>query len=111
MQANFFARDKYFPDDKEERSIYIIILTTPKGKYDFKFGQSISNAAMIPTEYDVLSCLTKYNPGEFEDFCSEYGYEEDSRAAEKIYKSVKDEYKNITRIFTPEQIEQMQEIQ
>ena len=30
---------------------------------------------LTPTEYDVLACLTKYDPGNYEDFCSEFGYE------------------------------------
>lgn len=64
-----------------------------------------------PTCYDVLACLTTYDPGTFEDFCAEYGYDEDSRAAERIYIAVQKEFANLKRIFTPEQIEAMQEIQ
>lgn len=64
-----------------------------------------------PTYYDVLACLTKYEPGTFEDFCSEYGYDEDSRTAERIYFAVQKEFANLKRIFDPEQLEAMQEIQ
>lgn len=64
-----------------------------------------------PTCYDVLACLTKYEPGTFEDFCSEYGYDEDSRAAERIYIAVQKEFANLKRLFDPEQLEAMQEIQ
>lgn len=64
-----------------------------------------------PTCYDVLTCLTKYEPGTFEDFCSEYGYDEDSRTAERIYIAVQKEFANLKRIFDPEQLEAMQEIQ
>lgn len=63
-----------------------------------------------PTCYDVLACLTKYDPGTFEDFCGEYGYDEDSRTAERIYVAVQNEYANLKRIFTPEQLEELQEI-
>ena len=63
-----------------------------------------------PTCYDVLACLTKYDPGTFEDFCSEYGYDEDSRAAERIYIAVQKEFANLKRFFTPEQLEELQEI-
>jgi hypothetical protein len=36
-----------------------------------------------PTEYDILACVSgDINcPDTFEDFCSEYGYDEDSRKA------------------------------
>ena len=64
-----------------------------------------------PDCYDVLACLTKYDPGTFEDFCAEYGYDEDSRTAERIYIAVQNEFANLKRIFDPEQLEAMQEIE
>ena len=65
---------------------------------------------VAPTVYDVLACLTKSDPGTFENFCSEYGYDEDSRKAEKIYNAVLDEWKNVCALFTDGEIEQLQEI-
>jgi len=63
-----------------------------------------------PSEYDVLACLNKYDPYSFEDFCSSYGYDEDSRSAEKTYNAVCEEWQNITLLFSEEQIEQLAEI-
>lgn len=63
-----------------------------------------------PTAYEILACLTKYDPGTFEDFCSEFGCDLDSRKAFKTYKSVRREWKNIELLFTDEQIEQLREI-
>lgn len=68
-------------------------------------------AEAVPSEYDVLACLEKYDVGTFEDFCSEFGYDEDSRTAERIYIAVIKEYKDLTRIFTEEQMEELSEIQ
>lgn len=68
-------------------------------------------ADAVPSEYDVLACLEKYDPGTFEDFCSEFGYDEDSKTAERIYIAVIKEYKDLTRIFTEEQMEELSEIQ
>lgn len=65
---------------------------------------------IAPTAYDVLAYLTKNDPGTFEDFCSTYGYDEDSRKAEKIYNAVLDEWKNVCALFTDGEIEQLQEI-
>ena len=65
---------------------------------------------VAPTAYDVLSCLTKSDPDTFENFCYEYGYDEDSRKAEKIYNAVLDEWRNVCALFTDEEIEQLQEI-
>ena len=64
-----------------------------------------------PNCYDVLACLTKYDPGTFEDFCAECGYDEDSRTAERIYIAAQNEFANLKRIFDPEQLKAMQEIE
>ena len=63
-----------------------------------------------PTVYDVLACMTKYDPGTFENFCSDFGYDEDSRTAERIYFAVQKEYSQLSRLFTPDQMEELQEI-
>lgn len=65
----------------------------------------------VPNEYDVLACLEKYDVGTFENFCSEFGYDENSGTAERIYIAVIKEYKDLTRIFTEEQMEELSEIQ
>lgn len=64
-----------------------------------------------PTAYDVFSAITKNDPGRYEDFCSEYGLDTDSRTAEKTYKAVAKEWKKVQAFFTEEEIEQLQEIQ
>ncbi len=63
-----------------------------------------------PTAYDVLTCLTKYDPGTFDNFCGDFGYDADSRKAYKAYKAVLREWKNIELLFTPDQLELLQEI-
>ena len=45
-----------------------------------------------------------------EAITNEYGYNTDSRQAFKTYKAVVREWKNIKKLFTPEQIEVLQEI-
>ena len=63
-----------------------------------------------PTAYSILACLTKYDPGSYVDFCSEFGYDTGSSKAEKTYFAVQEEYNGLRRMFTPEQLEAMQEI-
>lgn len=58
-----------------------------------------------PSSYDVLCAITKYDPETFEDFCSSYGYDEDSRSAEKTYRAVKKEYNAMKRLFSQEELE------
>ena len=86
---------------------------------DMSYGEKVKakndlarlKAKAVPNEYDVLACLEKYDPGTFEDFCSEFGYDEDSKTAERIYIAVIKEYKDLTKIFTEEQMEELSEIQ
>ena len=62
-----------------------------------------------PTAYDILACVTTNDPETFEDFCANYGYDEDSRKAEAIYFAVQKEWKNINRIFS-DCMDELQEI-
>jgi hypothetical protein len=64
-----------------------------------------------PSSYDVLTCLTKYDPGTFEDFCSDFGYDQDSRTAERIYKAVVCEYQRVCMLWDEAEIENLREIQ
>lgn len=64
-----------------------------------------------PTEYDLLASLTKYDPGTLEDFCSEFGYDTDSKKAEKIYNAVKEEYLKVCALFNDAEMEELSEIQ
>lgn len=66
---------------------------------------------VAPNSYSVLACLTKYDPGTFENFCHEFGYDTDSRKALKTYKAVQNEWLNIERLFTESEIELLREIQ
>lgn len=69
----------------------------------------------IPTEYDILACLQKYDVGSMEDFFSEFGFEiksaKDMTNFFSTYNAVVEEYRNVCRCFTLEQIEAMQEIE
>lgn len=109
--AKFKKHAIYFNDDKQPRDIYRITLKNDRHKFSFDFGQSINNTGKAPTEYDVLACITKYDPYSFEDFCGEFGYNSDSRKTYKIYEAVENEWANVNKLFTSEEIEHLQEIQ
>ena len=90
---------KYFHADKESRYVFKLRLTRDKKSYTFSFGQSIAAGAEYPKLYDILACLTKYDPESFENFCSEYGYDEDSRKAENTWKACKRSAEKLARIY------------
>ena len=115
------ANSQYYQDKIKERT-YTLSGGSRTGNYSINdiskyqgglgFGQQMKIVAgKTPTAYDVLVCLTKYDPGTFEDFCSEFGYDTDSRKAEKTYMAVKDEWQNVCALFTDSEIEQLQEMQ
>lgn len=101
----------YFEGDKQSRHIFKCRLKTPKGQYTFEFGQSINNGDKKPSMYSIFTCLEKYGYADFNDFCANMGYDTDSRKAERIYKAVVKEHEAVERLFTPEQIEELKEIQ
>jgi hypothetical protein len=116
LKINFLDCMPYFDSDKKDgasRNVYFIILTRGNNKMRFKFGDSMNNTDKggKPNSYDVLTCLNKYDPGTFEDFCGEFGYEVDSRQAFKTYKAVKKEFKDLSSLYNEEELEKLSEIQ
>lgn len=62
-----------------------------------------------PTNYDILACLTKYDPEDFENFCFSFGYDEDSKTAEKTFLAVNKEWHAVNNMFS-DLLEELQEI-
>jgi hypothetical protein len=80
-------------------------------KYQSGGQQLTLKKGKTPTEYDILACLIKSDPGSLEDFCSNFGYDADSKTAEEIYEAIKQEWKNVQVIWTDEEISKLQEIE
>lgn len=78
-----------------------------------KFGYDTTIESITPpnppTTYDVLSCLTYNDPGTFEDFCLEFGYNSDSIKDLELYKRVVKEYQQILTIFNDQEIKEIQD--
>lgn len=124
VKKDFVEWDKTF-----KHAIFTMMLKKDNEIYIFEFTQSVVNSgrdktgrnvnsidcelhrAVTPTLYDVLACLQNYDVGSFEDFCSDFGYDEDSRTAEKTYKAVLKEWEAMERLFTSEELELLQLIQ
>jgi len=100
----------HFADDNHKRYIFKLNLKKDGQSFTFKFGQSIISGSNEPTMYDVLTCLQKYDVGDYADFLNTFGYEY-SKESKKIYKAVCKEFEAMQRLFTPEELELLQEIQ
>jgi len=111
FKVKYIKHDKYFPDDTETRDIYKFTLTRDGKSYSGRFGQSIAETGKKPRPYEILSSLGADRfEGSFEDFCSEYGYEQDSKA-HKIYKAVIKENEGMKKLYSEEERDKMSEIQ
>lgn len=86
----------HFIGDPKPRHVYKVTLKRNGKQMTFNFGSADCNE---PSLYSVLVCLTKYEVGTLENFCSEFGYDTDSITANKIYKAVCKEYANLCRLF------------
>lgn len=99
---------------------------TTKGKYAFTKKEFIALPSFskqnpkdiylnpnfaVPNAYDILTCLQKYDVGTFENFCDEFGYNNDSIKALKTYEAVSKEYKELQTLFNDTELDEMREIQ
>lgn len=107
--------------DKLDRTQYMVYVdrTLPDGKrmptmeirftasaHDHEIGRK-AGKDIHPSWYSLLACVTKSDPETFEDFCASYGYDTDSRKAEKVYRDVVKEYHDFKALFPegiPEEI-------
>ena len=110
---------KGFPFDEHDRLWhykYLICLTRNHKQYRFTFYDCHNNWKYNkrPTKYDVLSCVEKYDPGDFDWFIREYGYEiespQDEKRAMKIWKSCIKQYERLLDLFGEELMAELQEI-
>lgn len=65
---------------------------------------------ITPTPYDVLACIDVMYNDTFEDFCFNYGYDDDSITAKRIYDASMLQDRMLRKMFTQEQLEQLQDI-
>jgi hypothetical protein len=113
MSVSYFGYGPHFAGDTDSRHRYRVTFSRNGKRMRVMFGQSIAAGATEPSAYDVLSCLQKYDVGTFDDFCHEFGYSEDSRNSERIYKDILRECEGIARVFPQDDnsVEAFREIQ
>lgn len=81
--------------------------------FDFWNSLNDSQQGKTPSAYDVLACISSdyYTPDTFEDFCSNYGYDEDSRKAEQSFKAADKFARKLRAFFTEAEATALSEIQ
>ncbi len=79
--------------------------------HGFKSAKQIPKLADLkPTAYDVLAAIDHYQPGSFEEWCSDMGCDTDSRKAFGIYQLCLDLWSKTSRFFSAEELEKLQEL-
>lgn len=112
-------RPLWSKDDKHGINYYVT-LKNNKGVYSFDFWGSVADAEKIkhgeghgtkPQAYDILACLSPLYEDNFSDFCSAFGYAEDSITALKTFEALKEQDRNIRKLWDRSEIEKLNEIQ
>lgn len=97
---------------------YSVTLKNSRHSYTFEFFDSIHNTQNNKSAkydfYSVLACLSFSTPESFDDFCADFGYEFKNESeyikAKSTHLACLDQDKNLRKLFTAEQREQLQEI-
>jgi len=117
---SFKLEDKKLPPwrESEVRQNHHFIVTLKRGdkklSFDFFGSQNdYRNGKQEIDAYSVLACCSSdyYCPETVEDFCGEFGYDEDSRNAEKLHKAYLKQSKKLQAFFDGEEmVENLMEI-
>lgn len=88
---------------------YRVTLSRNGKRITFSFWNSLNDSreGKELDAYSVLSCCSSdlNCPETFEDFCAEYGYDQDSRKAETTFKACLKQSERLHRLFDGEEIE------
>lgn len=112
MLIQFLKYGKHFDNDKEDRNIYSFTLSRNGKTYQSEFGDSIQNTmdGVEPNQYDILACLGSSCPESFEDFCLEYGYDNDSISALHTFEACKAEAIGLKTLFNESELQDLSDI-
>ena len=118
FNATFLRYGAHFEEDRDRgvnRDNYRCTFSRGRARLVIFFGQSLNDSdgggGTPPHPYSVLCCITKDDPGDFENFCAEFGYSADSRSVERLYKRVVAEWQRVKRFFSDSELEEARDIQ
>ena len=107
----------YAEGDKEFRNVYTVYLKRGDQTLSFPFGQSLADSninpakRIAPSPYAILASLDGYFPDTFEEFCLNYGYNDDSISDLALFKRCKEIADKNADFFTPDELEKLDGIQ
>lgn len=78
------------------------VMRAGKSQYTFYFSKGYGHKGAKPTIEEILECFADDYFGfveDFDDFCDEYGYDSDSREAERIHRGTAKQAAALDRLF------------
>jgi hypothetical protein len=98
--------------------VYVVTLTGRRGRHrrtiQFPYWASLraKEEGLPPSAYDVLASLSGDSecPDTFEEFCTEYGYDTDSRQAEAVFNRCRPFALRLRAFFSPDELAALREI-
>lgn len=91
--ADYADRNPNMADDGTKMDHWRVVLRRPGAKMTTYFSMGVAHNGKEPEAADVLNCLAldsagiENNKHDFDEWCSEYGYDTDSRKAHKTFKT------------------------
>ena len=89
-------------------------LTYQGNVYSFYFSKSFGHEGAAPTIEDVLECFKSdlaYNDLDFNEFCEDLGYNDDSIKDKKIYRAIRAQNEAVIDLLGEDLIEDLLEIE
>jgi hypothetical protein len=117
IDSNFLGNKLWEASEKQQNyNNHVVTILHNKKKCSFDFWGSIMNPEISNDEENIFAFYCFLSDGigakeSFEGFCDNFGYNNDSRNAEKIYKACQKSLKKIERVFDCDLYELINEIQ
>lgn len=105
MTSKRVSRNPQMPDS-ENMDHWQVKLKRGRDTMTLYFSKGYGHSGQAPTVEEVLDCLASDAAGfdnarNFEEWASEYGYDTDSRKAEKIYNTIKAQREQLENLLGP----------
>lgn len=116
--STYVGKKKHWPNDTQPRDVYEVIIKRGDKHFSITYGDSIVNTKnnvhhytrRKPSAYSILCCLEKYEPeSDIDSFASNLGIEKPSEAI-RIYEAVKKNWKEVSEMFSADELEALSEI-
>ena len=101
------VRENPFMDNSQSMNHWKCRLRCGRNSMTVYFSKGYGHHGAEPTVREVLDCLasdagTYDNAKDFEDWCAEFGFDSDSRKAERTWKVIGKQRQSLERLLGPE---------